>query len=512
MQDKRLIAVIDIGSTAIRLLIGEISDSGKWRILEQAGRPVPLGQDVFMSGSVSRDSLFLSLQILNGFRELLEGWQIDNDNTYVIATSALREAKNRDTFFDRMQLKTGFSINIIEGIEENRLMYVAVQYAIQNLRKKLNKSNAIIIEVGGGSTEIMLLNEGKMVAAHSLRVGTVRIEQQIRSSIDSSNYMVRLIRQHLRISKEVIRNEMKSLERIKNFIAVGGDARIAAEQVGEYVSERYTEIKRTDFEDFIMHIKNLSLDDRVFELGITYQEAEDLVPGLLINQIILEDTDAETLIVPQVSIREGMLLSLAMGPDTEIQNEFNSQVRESAINIGKKYQFDERHSLHVTKLALELFDQLQEEHGLEKYHRLLLEIAGILHDIGTYVRASGHHKHGQYLIENSEIFGLHKDDITVIANVVRYHRKATPSMNHLNYVSLTREDRILVLKLSAMLRVADALDRGHTHIVRNLKVKKEGEQLLLFGDFLGDVSIERFGLNEKAGLFEEVFGLKPILA
>ena len=185
MENKRLVAVIDIGSTAIRLLIGEISESGKWRILEQAGRPVPLGQDVFVSGSISRDSLFLSLQILNGFRELLEGWRIQNTDIYAIATSALREAKNRDTFIDRMQLKTGFTINIIEGIEENRLMYVAVQYAIRDLRNKLARSNAIIIEVGGGSTEVMLLNRGRMVAAHSLRIGTVRIEQQIRSSIDS---------------------------------------------------------------------------------------------------------------------------------------------------------------------------------------------------------------------------------------------------------------------------------------------------------------------------------------
>ncbi len=504
------VAVIDIGSTAIRLLVAEMLSGGGWRIIDRANKIIGLGRDVFVSGYLSKQTMSQALQILNGFLELLTGYQIRAEEVQVIATSALREARNRDTFIDRVAMRTGFQIKIIEGIEENRLTYLAVQHAIREFRPQFARSNSIIIEVGGGSTEIMLLRRGKMAASHSLNIGVVRLEQQLRFAGGAMGYLTTFLQEHIRTMREALDTELR-LEGVKYFIAVGGDARLAAEKVGKEINDQYWIIERETFLSFVARLQPLTIDECVSELQIPYASAEGLLPGLLIYKMFMEGTSAEFLIVPNISIREGVLLSLTAGRDRSAQEEFRLQVRASALSLGEKYHFDEKHAQHVALLSLSLFDQLQNEHGLDSRCRLLLEISALLHDIGTYVRTRGHHKHGQYLVANSEIFGLSGDDINIISNVVRYHRKSTPNSTHQSYVSLSRDQRIVVLKLSAILRLADALDKGHGSRIKEITAEKTGEELYIRCDHTGDITLERFGIVTKGEMFEEVFGLKVVI-
>ena len=507
---NKLVAVIDIGSTAIRQVIAEIHTGGEWRMIDHAERPVSLGRDVFMTGNIDRQTLSQSLQILLRYSEVLRGWQIGSADTHVFATSALREAKNRDTFVDRMEHQTGFKINIIEGIEENRLTYMAVKHALRNAKLKFSKLNSLIIEVGGGSTEMLLLERGKIVVAHTMSIGTVRIEQQLKSIFGSADYLYRFVTENIRAAGEVIEIEFR-LKRIKNFIAVGADVRLAARRVGKPVDRQHAVIEKSDFDEFVNQLQDLSVDDCVHKFQIPYTDAEGLLLALRIYQLFLDMTSATRLIVPNVSIRDGMILSLSRKPDPRIQEELNSQVLASAVSLGRKYSFDEKHARHVAALSLSLFDQLEAEHGIDRESRLLLEVAAILHDIGTFVRTSGHHKHGQYLVTNAEIFGLPRDDINIVSNVVRYHRKALPLPSHINYISLPRERRILVSKMAAILRVADALDKGHMQRIEAITVEKRGDDLMVHPSHDGDISIERYGLAQKANMMEEVFGMKVVL-
>jgi exopolyphosphatase/guanosine-5'-triphosphate,3'-diphosphate pyrophosphatase len=503
-------AVIDIGSTAIRLVVAQIDDVGEWTRLDRASRPVSLGRDVFMSGSLSRESMQQAITILSGFCELLRGWNVDEENVRVIATSAIREARNRDTFVDRVAIRTGLQIEIIEGIEENHLTYLAVQHAVSPMADEFSKSGSIIIEVGGGTTEIMILQKGSMVAAHSLRIGTVRMEQQARSYWSTAEQIEDYLRENVRVTLERLNSEME-LGRVHYFVAVGGDARLAAQRVGTREEEHYWVVERKAFDRFLNELQLRPIDEVVRELNITYNEAEGLVPALTIYRLFLDATNADRLIVPDVSIREGVLMSFALGGEWAVERQFYGQVIASAHNLACRYQYDEKHSRHVTSLALSLYDQLQQEHGMDAHSRLLLEVAGILHDIGTYVRASGHHKHGHYIVSNSEIFGISRDDLRIIANVIRYHRKAAPSTSHENYIALRREQRIIVLKLASILRIADALDRGHTQRVREVNVEISEGDLVIHCTYSGDMSTERYGLEAKAGMFEEVFGLNVTL-
>lgn len=507
---KKTVAVIDMGSSAIRMVVAEIDESGEWKRLDRVAKPIALGKDVFVSGFLSKESMRQAVKILSSFREVLDSWQIADEDVRVIATSAIREAKNRDTFLDRVYIRTGLKIDIVEGVEENHLTYLAVQHAVGSLRPQFARANSLIIEVGGGTTEIMLLQRGKMVAAHSLRLGTIRVEQQVRPNWESGAQIAEYLRENIRVTKEILNAEMR-LDRIRYFVAVGGDARLAAAEAGHREETNFRIITKEAFHRFLDQLEQYTLDEIVTNVGVTYNEAEGLVPALLIYSLFLDATSANQLIVPDVSIREGVLMRFALGTDKAVQEEFYTQVIASAMNLGKKYHFDEQHALHVAKLALQLFDQFQSDHGMDQHSRMLMEVSAILHDIGNYIRATGHHKHGQYIVANSEIFGLSNADIRVVANVVRYHRRSMPNSSHTSFVSLRREQRILVMKLAAILRVADAMDRGHNQRIQGFTLERGEAEIVLHCDYRGDISVERFGLELKGEMFEEVFGYRVVL-
>jgi exopolyphosphatase/guanosine-5'-triphosphate,3'-diphosphate pyrophosphatase len=183
----------------------------------------------------------------------------------------------------------------------------------------------------------------------------------------------------------------------------------------------------------------------------------------------------------------------------------------SAVNLGRKYHFDEPHHRHVARLCMTLFDVLRNEHGMNRRERMLLEVAATLHDIGMFIRGSGHQKHGQYIVANSEIFGLRSEELAIIANVVRYHRGDLPAPTDIEYVALQKEERILMLKMASILRVADALDRGHSQHIHGITVEKKSEAIFVYAQGSYDLSLERIGLEEKADLFQDIFGYKVIL-
>ena len=510
-MDQHIIAVIDIGSSAIRMVVAEVADNGSWRTLERAIKPLSLGRDVFVRGYLRNDAIRDTIGILDGFRELLAGWRIEPASVRVIATAAIREAKNRDAFVDRVSVRTGFSIDVVEGIEENHLTYVAVQHAISQLRPQFSRSSAAILEVGGGTTEIMLLSRGRMVGAHSLRIGALRIVQALHSSVGRPDYdrIEEYLREHIRVNNRVLNAELP-LDRIKYFVAVGGDARIAARHVGRKEADLFAVIERPDFDRFLAALTERSIDDAVAEWSLTYSEAEGLAPALMTYKLFLDATSATQLIVPDVSIREGVFLSVASGRKTPLQRDFSRQVVNSAVGLGRKFHFDEAHARHVATLATALFDQMVAIHAMGERARVLLEVAAVVHDIGNYIRFSGHHRHGQYIVENSEIFGLSRNDIRVVGNVVRYHRRGLPNPAHVGYNSLTRDQRTLVLKLCSLVRVADALDRGHTQRVRSVLVEPREEEIVIRCEHSGDLSTERYALKTKGRMFTEVFGYEVI--
>jgi exopolyphosphatase/guanosine-5'-triphosphate,3'-diphosphate pyrophosphatase len=510
-MENRLVAVLEIGSTGIRMLVAQIQSDGQWTVMDSAGRPAALGRDVFNSGELSRESLLECLAALQNYKELLAGWGIAPSDAHVIATSALRVARNRDMFIDRIRQETGFNLSVVDGVEENRLMYLGVRFALKQDLPLFWKANSMIIEIGGGSTEIMLLQRGQMVAAHSIKLGTIIIDQQTRLGAGPGVFYERYLNEVIRNATGLLDAEM-DLGHVRTFVMSGSDARFAAAQVGAELNEYSRVIDRKDFIAFVEKIRNYTIEECVRKLGISYAEAEGFIPGILVLKLFLEQTGADRVVVPLMSIREGYLIDLTLGVDSELQQDFFSQIIASAVNLGRKFHFDETHSQHVARLCMILFDALANVHGMNRRQRVMLETAAILHDIGGFIKTSSHNKHGQYIVANSEIFGLPRDELDIIANVIRYHHGDSPSVSDINYISLQRDERILVLKMAAILRVAEALDRGHSQQIKDLTVERRAETVALHTHGGHDISLELMGIEENADLFQHTFGYKVVLS
>jgi exopolyphosphatase/guanosine-5'-triphosphate,3'-diphosphate pyrophosphatase len=387
-------------------------------------------------------------------------------------------------------------------------MYMAVRFALKNDWPLFWRANSMILEIGGGSSEIMLLRRGQMVAAHSLRLGTLLIDQAAR--IGTPQGQERYISEHIRNTSGFLSSEL-DLAHVRTFVIAGFDAGIAADRVGRALNEHCWIIGREAFAEFVKKVQNYTDEECMEQLQLPFWEAKTFIPGITINKLLLDRTGAAQVVVPRISIREGLLIDLAQGVDPAVQEDFFSQIFASAVNLGRKYNIDEPHCRHVASLCMSLFDALIQEHGMNRRERMLLEITAMVHDIGMYIKAAAHHLHGQYIIANSEIFGLRREELDIIGNVIRYHRGVPPSSTDIEYIALQREERILVLKMVSILRVADALDRGHSQQVKLKAIEKKGEILALYIDTVLDLSMELMGLEEKSGLFQDVFGYKVVI-
>lgn len=219
-------------------------------------------------------------------------------------------------------------------------------------------------------------------------------------------------------------------------------------------------------------------------------------------------TKAAQIIVSHVTMRDGLLLELANHVTGKEDRSLVAGVIHSALAIAQKYHVDLDHAQTVADIAMRLFDEIRPDHGMTSRHRLLLHVAALLHEIGSYVSNRSHHKHSYYLIANSEIFGLNREETVLAAHVARYHRRSGPKSSHPEYMSLPRESRVLVNKLAAILRVADALSRGHVHAPCNLRFERQGDDLIVCVPDVSDLHLEQRAVHAKADLFEDIYGMK----
>jgi exopolyphosphatase/guanosine-5'-triphosphate,3'-diphosphate pyrophosphatase len=424
-----------------------------------------------------------------------------------VATSAVREAQNRETFLDRIRLRTGIDVEVIDGSEENRLSYLAVRERLRD-HEAMTSGDALLVEVGGGSADISFLRRGEPIHSGTYALGSIRMRQNLASWHGSHEQRVRLLRRHIHNVVGDIRRELP-LREAEHFIALGGDARFAASQVlGDQAGDGIPAVPRDPFVAFCEEVAAADVDELVERYRLPFVEAETLVPALLAYRELLLETAADRVLIPGSSLRIGLLLDLAGADEGPGAAQFRGQVLASAMATGERYRYDAPHARNVAHLATRLFDELKPEHGLSDHDRLLLEVAALLHDIGIYVNLRGHHKHSQYILSVSEIFGLSRDDMAVVGNVARYHRRATPQKSHLPYMALDSDTRVVVNKLAALLRLANALDADHLQKVKDVRVVSEDGGWVLEVEGAGDLTMERLATLSRADLVTEVFGRK----
>jgi exopolyphosphatase/guanosine-5'-triphosphate,3'-diphosphate pyrophosphatase len=503
------LAAIDIGSSAIRMDVAEVRPDGSIYVLDSLKKGVQLGKDAFTEGHLSEESIRAACEVLRDFKKVMDTYGVLRYRA--VATSAVRESLNRETFLDRVLMSTGLDVEIIDGPEENRLTYSAVFESLKG-GPDLGKGKALLVEVGGGSTDVTLLSGGEPVQSGTFPLGSIRLRAGASASSGSHEQQVRLLKRQITGFLSNIKRSIEVKEAV-NYIAVGGDVRFAARALkkgSEDVSKPVV-ISKESFTEFVDTVSKLTIDGLVQKHSLSYLDAETISPALLTYLQLLKETQAQEMIVSQASIRAGILQDLAPAEQGKRLIRLTHQILSAARSLGRKYQYDERHAERVRELACLLFDELKTEQRMTDTHRLYLEVAALLHDIGLFVSSRGHHKHSYYLIYSSELFGLRQRELEIIANVARYHRRALPQRSHTPFISLERDERMIVSKLASILRVANALDKEHLQKVTDLKVVREGDQIVLIAQNVSDLTMERAALASRSDFFTEIFGKKVIL-
>lgn len=499
-----MLGAIDIGSNSIRMAVAQVLPDGQIEVLERLQRAVHLGQDTFRTGRIKGPTMRAAVLVLRDFQNVLKGYNVDL--VRAVATSAVREAANMDTFLDRVLMATGLEVNVINSSEESRLMVAAVRHDVG--RAHLAGRNSLVVEVGGGNTVINVLRKGQIAASQNLAIGSIRLQEVLSTSTESASRAAEMIRNQV-VGVLVSVEKLLRLKQVRAFYAIGGDARWAADRVGKPTTVKNLRcVSARDLDKLVNKNRQYTADKLSAMYGLSFIDAETLVPALLAYQVLLNSTSAREILVSNVSMRDGLLLDLAqLAAGAKEESVYNDVIR-SAMSVARKYRVDLKHVLHAREVSALLFDELAGEHSLDKRQRLLLEVAAMLHEIGTFVSSRSHHKHSYYLIVNSEIPGLTQDEMQMVANVARYHRRSRPKTTHLEYMALPREKRMVVNKLAALLRVADALDASRTQQVRNLKCKIRDQAFVITVPTTADLSLEERMLTMKADLFEDIYGLQ----
>jgi len=496
-------AVVDIGSNSIRMAIGQVLPDGTLEILERLRRAVRLGQDTFCGGRLRAETMRSALAILRDYRHVLNTYGINR--VRAVATSAVREATNSDTFIDRIFMATGLDVSVISVTEEGRLTVSAVREAAGE--KLLGRGKALVVEVGGGSTTLNLLHRGEITVSQSFPIGSIRLQEMLATTAERADQAAKLIQQQITSAFSEFKG-LLPLKSVQCFVAVGGDARWAAAQVGKPLgANQLTAVSQNALAKLLEKCRFLTADELARAYSLPFTDAETITPGLLVYQTLLRGTRAKKLIVTDVSLRDGLLLDLARSARGEEDESADREAIQSALAIAQKFRVDMTHAERTRSLAVQLFDQLINEHRLGPRHRLLLEVAAILHEVGTFVSSRAHHKHSQYLIANSEVLGLTQDELALVANIARYHRRSRPKPSHPDYITLPRERRMIVNKLAALLRVADAMDISRTQQIDSFESRIDNNGLIISVRTGGDLTLEHRSVAEKADMFQDIYGL-----
>ncbi len=490
---------IEIGSNAIRMLAVSFQDRQNMIVLDSVRIPVRLGHSVFMTGMLPEDLMGKALNELSLLAARLRELNITNIRT--VATSAVRESRNGKDFLSRIQNSTGLDVEVITGSEEVRLAHVAVRSEIQ-----MGKKPWLLIDLGGGSVEVALVDNSGVLWSESHTMGSVRLLEELSVINDEEpGRFHKLVSEYisiLNIPKAVLDRKPAGL------IATGGN--IEAITKLDNIKLPQNSLCRLSLKrlaSIIGALSRLSYLDRVKELGLKEDRADVVLPAALVYQRIAEAAGMEEIYVPFVGVKEGLVRDIIdnLLSDRDYENRRSSQIITAAVSLGRKYMFDERHALHVAEMSMSFFDQTSRIHGLGDKDRMILSASAVLHDIGKYISFSGHHKHSCYIISNSQLPGFNESEMIMIAQIARYHRKGDPENNHELFALLPNNDQARVRKLSAILRLIDALDREHIQNVHSVRAKLSEATVTLFLKGTGDMLIEQWSLRKKSQLFRKVF-------
>jgi exopolyphosphatase / guanosine-5'-triphosphate,3'-diphosphate pyrophosphatase len=504
------LAAIDIGTNSIRLAVAEVDPDGSYRLLDEDREMTRLGRGLYASGHLAEGPMELSLQALGKMKAIADGFGVAE--LRAIATSAVREASNGREFVREAWRRHRVRIEVVPAEEEARLAFRSV-----TRHYDLDDRLTTIVDIGGGSTEVILSAGGLVEQVISLPLGAVRLSERFAKSDP-------LRPKHWRALRDAIDRTIKDSIGKPPFAAplmIGSGGTFTnladmaqAERDGKVTTSRDYALSRAEITRMLDRLRETPLDARRRIPGLNPQRADIILGGVAVVARLTKWLGTQRVLVNDRGVRDGVLLSMIderVGVPAPSKTQVPDHL-DAVRRFARKCRSNERHCEHVAALAAELFDALRDAYALPPDGRDILRAAALLHDIGYLINHEEHHKHAYHLIMHADLRGFSARDVELIANVARYHRRAAPKKTHANFASLEKAERRLVRRLAGILRVADGLDRAHGQVVAGVRCRIGDGWVRIMVTATHDPSIEIEDAKRKAGLFQKAFATRVSLS
>ncbi len=492
------IAAIDIGSNSLKLVIVEAAASDSFTVISQERERVRLGHETLRNRFLSEEALNLSADAIAKFRSIADTRGVDT--ILAVATASVREAENAVEFVAEIKRRTGVEIEVLSSMEEARLIGVAVaQYF------GAEDSSLLNIDIGGGSTELSLMRNNMPEKLFSMKLGAVGLTERFLLNDPPKKKEFKNLRAEIASALDRPAHKIGDAK-WKFSTGTSGTIQALGRILNAQMDETPVDLK-IDLKKLISLNKKLAkttVVERSLIPTINERRAEVIVAGGQILEGVMRTLNIETLQTCGYALREGVIIdylreieaeSLPPVPDVE-----DLRLRD-VFAIGRRYGYEEKHSLQVAFLAERIFDDIAPIFDLKRRWRTYLSAAALLHDVGYHISHESHHKHSLYLIKHSEMTGFSELEKLAIANIARYHRRAMPKEKHTDYMMLNEKDRSVVFRLASILRIAEGLDYGYNNHVENLKVSGANSKKLW---------LELYGKNTNRTDVEAVVGKKEM--
>jgi exopolyphosphatase / guanosine-5'-triphosphate,3'-diphosphate pyrophosphatase len=497
-------AAVDIGSNSVRLKIARLT-SGHLRAIHEDREVTRLGEGVFRSGFLTPESMADTVKVLRRFHRATQ--QIVSESVRVVATSALRDARNSQAFLEWVRSATGWTVEIISGLEEARLIHLGL---VSNLR--INSAPTLMMDLGGGSCELTVSKRGQIRETVSLPLGAVRLTNEfLRHDPPRKGELKRLegfiAREVNRIATRVV------AAKVKNVIATSGTAdalATAASYLRKNGSRQRLVVTRAEMSRLANRLAHLPVEGRRKIEGIGLRRAEIVVAGAMVYHELLNRLHLKGYRYSPLGLRDGLLAQMAAESDRKSRSgkQIASERWDSITKTVAHYGVDMKHALDVRESAMTLFSALKPVHGLAPEFREWLSAAAMLYEVGDYVNRMGHHRHTHYILSNSELLGYTPEQRRLIAAIARYLGKSRPTLDEPAIKTLDAVDRLSVQKSIMLLRLARAMNLGRSRAVQKVRVTLKGPavHLTLMPRRRMGVDLELWAIEKDATYFREVFG------
>lgn len=522
VEQHRIIAAIDLGTNSLHMVVVRIEPRlPSFSIIAKEKETVRLGDRDIETGNLKPEVMERAIATLGRFQEVAKTFNAET--VIAVATSAVREAPNGKDFLQRVDDELGLSVDLISGQEEARRIYLGVLSGME-----FNNYPHIIIDIGGGSTEIILGDSQEARTLTSTKVGAVRLTSELITTDPISNaefnYLQAYARGMLERSVEEVQANLK-LGEFPRLVGTSGTIETlvtihAREKLGSVPSTlNGYELSLKDLQEWVNRLRKITNSERSAIPGMPDKRSEVILAGAVILQEAMNLLGVESVTVCERSLREGVIVDWMLAHGLiEDRLRYQGSVRQrSVLKIANKYHVNLQHSDQVAVFALSIFDQTKGTlHNWGGEERQLFRAAALLHNCGHYVSHSSHHKHSYYLIRNSELLGYNETEVEIIANLARYHRKSPPKKKHENYRNLvSKNHRQIINQLSAILRLAVALDRRQIGAITRVQCEYLPEQqefhLKVFPSRANDdCDLELWSLDYNKGVFEAEFSVKLV--